>query len=191
MIRETESDPAPLVVGEQTVSIPTEDGFPLAGTLFTGTPAAGGTSATARSDFVRYRSAARLLRRFRPRVGAARLSGGAHLRLRGMPQSPRPKGWNARINMRDWAHLDMPAAMACLDRQAPGHPIVGVGQSFGGQALGICGDPGRFDRYCMVASLSGYYRGNRHAVAKPDHDEHVRPAGNSRPRTHGILDGVG
>ena len=76
-----------------------------------------------------------------------------------MPEAPRPEGWNDRINMRDWAHHDMSAAMAFLDRQAPGHPMVGVGQSFGGQALGICGDPGRFERYCMVASLSDYHRG--------------------------------
>ncbi len=60
--------------------------------------------------------------------------------------------------MRDWAHFDMPAAMQRLDEEAPGHPMVGIGQSFGGQALGICGRPDRFDRYCMVACLSGYWR---------------------------------
>ena len=78
---------------------------------------------------------------------------------RGMPNSPRPARVERTHQHARLAYLDMPAAMALLNRRAPGHPMVGVGQSFGGQALGIFGDPGRFRRYCMVASLSGYCRG--------------------------------
>ena len=37
--------------------------------------------------------------------------------------------------------------------------MVGVGQSYGGQALGLCGISGRFTRYGMVATMSGYHRG--------------------------------
>ena len=40
---------------------------------------------------------------------------------RGLPASPPPPGFNKRINMRDWAHFDMPAAMLRLDEEAPGH----------------------------------------------------------------------
>ena len=61
--------------------------------------------------------------------------------------------------MKDWAVLDLPAAAAALDAVAPGHDMVGVGQSYGGQALGLCGIAGRFTRYGMVATMSGYHRG--------------------------------
>jgi predicted alpha/beta hydrolase len=59
------------------------------------------------------------------------------------------------IRMKDWALLDLPAAMAALDAVAPGHAMVGLGQSFGGQALGLCGLSGRFERYANVAAMSG------------------------------------
>lgn len=77
---------------------------------------------------------------------------------RGMPGSPRAPEFTSRINMRDWGHRDMPAAMGRLDAVAPGHKMVGIGQSYGGQALGLSGMPERFERYCMIASLSGYWR---------------------------------
>lgn len=60
--------------------------------------------------------------------------------------------------MRDWGQRDMPAAIERLNIESPGHPMVGVGQSFGGQALGLCGSSDRFERYCMIACLSGYWR---------------------------------
>jgi predicted alpha/beta hydrolase len=52
----------------------------------------------------------------------------------------------------------MPSAMTVLDGIAPGHAMVGVGQSFGGQALGLCGAAARFERYGMVATMTGYHR---------------------------------
>lgn len=148
--------PATSEVFEQTVSILAEDGFQLAGTLFTGTPAGSG-------PLVLISSATGAPRGFYHAFSRELVQSGFRAVLtydyRGMPESPAPSGWNGRINMRDWAHKDMSAAMAHLDQQSPGHPMVGVGQSFGGQALGICTNPMRFERYCMVASLSGYYRG--------------------------------
>ena len=55
--------------------------------------------------------------------------------------------------------LDMPAAAAALDAVAQGHAMAGVGQSYGGQALGLCGIARSFTRYGMVATMSGYHRG--------------------------------
>lgn len=77
---------------------------------------------------------------------------------RGTGASPRPSGWRARLDMKDWALRDFPAAVQALDAVAPGHEIVGVGQSFGGQALGLSGVAGRFARYANVAVMSGARR---------------------------------
>ena len=78
---------------------------------------------------------------------------------RGTGGSPRPAGWKKRIGMKDWALIDLPAAARALDAVSPDHPMVGVGQSYGGQALGLSGISERFVRYGMVATMSGYWRG--------------------------------
>lgn len=144
---------------EQDVQFETKDGFVLAGTLFR----AAAERRNASGPLVLISSATGAPRGFYAAFARQLAVAGCPAVLtydyRGMPASPRPRGWTGRINMRDWAHLDMPAAIAFLDSQAVGEPMVGVGQSFGGQALGICGEAGRFDRYCLVASLSGYWRG--------------------------------
>ncbi len=62
------------------------------------------------------------------------------------------------ISMADWGMRDFPAALARLEHVAPGHRVVGVGQSYGGQALGLGGVSDRFERYLMVATISGYWR---------------------------------
>ncbi|MGO4843960.1 esterase, partial [Rhizobiaceae sp. 2RAB30] len=67
----------------------------------------------------------------------------------------------------DWALLDLPAAAKALDAAAPGHAMVGVGQSYGGQALGLSGISDRFLRYGMVATMSGYWRGLDDRLAGP------------------------
>ncbi|MDA4844316.1 alpha/beta hydrolase family protein [Hoeflea poritis] len=152
----------PLIADEdieaRDVRFTASDGYILTGTLFTakaGQPHNNGplvlvSSATgAPRGF--YRSFARELVAHGSR-------GVLTYDYRGLPDSPRPQGFEGRINMRDWAHRDMPAAIRRLDEEAPGHAMVGIGQSFGGQALGICGRPERFQRYCMVATLSGYWR---------------------------------
>lgn len=145
-------------IGERDIRFAASDGYSLTGTLFTanaGQPHGNGplvliSSATgAPRGF--YRSFARELVAHGSR-------GVLTYDYRGLPDSPCPADFKGRINMRDWAHRDMPAAIRCLDDQAPGHPMVGIGQSFGGQALGICGRTERFERYCMVATLSGYWR---------------------------------
>jgi predicted alpha/beta hydrolase len=76
---------------------------------------------------------------------------------RGVAASAVPRGWKRPLLMRDWADLDMPAALDRLEMEAPDHPIVGVGQSFGGQVLALGGRSGRFSRYLMVATMTGYW----------------------------------
>ena len=39
--------------------------------------------------------------------------------------------------MRDWAFLDMTGVVGWSQDQFPGRKLVGVGHSFGGQALGL------------------------------------------------------
>jgi predicted alpha/beta hydrolase len=141
-------------IREQTITIPTPDGFPLAGTLFEG----GGDK-----PLVLISSATAVPRGLYSAFAKAAVAAGARAALiydyRGTGGSTRPSGWKKRINMKDWALIDLPAAAAALDAVAPGHELVGVGQSFGGQALGLCSISGRFARYGMVATMSGYLKG--------------------------------
>ena len=144
------SKPGPLVT--ETI-LETPDGFPLAATLFQGTGdklmvLISGATAAPRGLYANFAKAC--------------VAAGARAALiydyRGVGGSKRPGGWRKRINYKDWALIDLPAAAARLDEVAPGHPMVGVGQSFGGQALGLCGIADRFERYGMVATMTGYHR---------------------------------
>lgn len=78
---------------------------------------------------------------------------------RGTGVSMPARSWKSPIPMRDWALKDLPAAVVALDALAPGKEMVGVGQSFGGQALGLSGVASRFSRYALVTSMSGYFGG--------------------------------
>lgn len=130
------------------------DGFPIAGTLFTGDGS---------GPLLLISSATAVPRGLYAGFAAACVGAGARAALvydyRGTGGSIRPKTWRGRIGMKDWAVRDMPAAAAALDAVAPGHEMVGLGQSFGGQALGLSGISGRFARYAMVASMSGHFGG--------------------------------
>lgn len=141
---------------ETDLQFPTADNYLLAGTLFKT------DAGSSDGPLVLISSATGAPRGFYHAFARELIAHGCRAVLtydyRGLPDSPPPLGFKKRINMRDWAHFDMPAAMLRLDAEAPGHPMVGVGQSFGGQALGICGMPERFERYLMVACLSGYWR---------------------------------
>jgi predicted alpha/beta hydrolase len=138
---------------QRDIFIPTPDGFPLAGTLFEG---------DGKKPLVLISSATAVPRGLYAAFASAAVAAGARAALiydyRGTGVSVRPKGWKKRINMKDWALIDLPSAAAVLAAVAPGHEMVGVGQSFGGQALGLCGISGRFRRYGMVATMSGYLK---------------------------------
>jgi len=152
------SAPAPSIAGSKIASrnltFEAADGFPLVGTLFEG----GGDG-----PLVLISSATAVPRTYYAAFAEAAIRAGARAVLtydyRGTAGSLHPAGWRKRINMKDWALLDLPAAAGALDTIAPGHPMVGLGQSFGGQALGLCGISGRFQRYGMVSTMSGYFGG--------------------------------
>lgn len=129
------------------------DGFPIGGTLFRGTGS---------DPLVLVSSATAVPQQLYHRFARSLVSGGARAVLcydyRGTGMSPRPAGWAARIDYKDWAIRDFPAAVAALEAIAPGHAMVGLGQSHGGHALGLSGCAGRFERYAMVATMSGAVR---------------------------------
>ena len=129
------------------------DGFPLTGTWFAGDgdgPAILVSAATAvpRGYYTRFAQAL-------VQSGAA---GVLSYDYRGLPGSPSPKGWRAPLLMRHWALHDFPAALDELEQRAGTTHLAGIGQSFGGQALGLSGTAHRFARYANVAALSGYWR---------------------------------
>jgi len=62
------------------------------------------------------------------------------------------------LRMRDWGVLDFPAMAKWCKDQYPARPLVGMGHSYGGQALGLCGCSNLFERYATAATQSGYWR---------------------------------
>lgn len=137
----------------EEITFAASDSFPLAGTLFRGDgdgPLALISSAAAvpRGIYARFAEHLVAERGFRAALTYD---------YRGVAGSRIPRGWKARPSMADWAEKDMAAAVDRLESVAPGHAMVGVGQSFGGQGLGLCGRANRFDRYMMVAVMSGHW----------------------------------
>src|SRR5262245_58700396 len=65
-------------------------------------------------------------------------------------------GFPAR--MRDWATLDMSAALDHVRSLWPGAPVALVGHSFGGQALGLLANNAEISRALLIAALAGYWR---------------------------------
>jgi predicted alpha/beta hydrolase len=154
--------PSSVAVRGRDIVFAADDGFPLAGTLFGG---------DGDKPLVLVSSATAVPRGFYAGFAAALVAAGARAALvydyRGTGGSKRPANWTKRIGMKDWALDDLPAAARALDAVAPGHAMVGLGQSYGGQALGLCGISDRFIRYGMVATMSGYWRGLDDRLAGP------------------------
>src|SRR5690606_32020275 len=146
-----EADAARQAVRQTPLAFAAADGFPLGGTLFEG---------DGDGPLVLVSSATAVPQAFYAGFARALAVAGARAVLtydyRGTGASPRPRGWRRRIGYRDWALIDLPAALAALEAVAPGHPIVGVGQSYGGHALGLSGTADRFERYAMVATMTAY-----------------------------------
>ncbi|MDI6838612.1 MAG: hypothetical protein QMD99_23220 [Rhizobiaceae bacterium] len=141
------------VIGKD-ITFEAADGFPLKGTLFAG---------TGEGPLALISSAAAVPRGFYSRFATYLVQDRGFRAVltydyRGVAASKVPSGWKRPPLMADWAEKDMPAAVDALDALALGHPMVGVGQSFGGQALGLSGRHRRFLRYLMVAVMSGHWR---------------------------------
>ncbi len=66
------------------------------------------------------------------------------------------RGFKAR--MRDWAALDLSAAVDYADQLAQGKPLLYVGHSFGGQALGQLPNNHKISRALFAASQIGYWK---------------------------------
>jgi predicted alpha/beta hydrolase len=60
--------------------------------------------------------------------------------------------------MRDWASLDVAPVVDFAASLNPGKPLVYVGHSFGGQALGLLPNSNKVSRALLVASQVGYWR---------------------------------
>jgi predicted alpha/beta hydrolase len=65
------------------------------------------------------------------------------------------KGFDAR--MRDWAALDVAAAVDHMRGVWPNVPLSVVGHSFGGQAVGLVPNNGEITRALLVAAQAGYW----------------------------------
>jgi len=138
-------------VNIRDIQIPAADGFALAATLFE----AGGGPVVVMS------AAAAVPRRFY-RHFASFLAGDLNGSVvtydyRGVGDS-RPKslvGFEA--SMRDWATRDFAGVVDWVRRTAPGRPILLVGHSFGGLALGLTDRNAFVERAVFVATISGYW----------------------------------
>jgi len=141
-------------VDAETILFDAADGHPLEGTLTTGTgdgPLALISAATAVKRGFYQKFAENL-------VAEHGFCAALTYDYRGTGGSV-SQDFNPRhISMADWGMKDFPAALARLEQVSPGHRVVGVGQSYGGQALGLGNVSERFERYLMVATISGYWR---------------------------------
>jgi predicted alpha/beta hydrolase len=61
-----------------------------------------------------------------------------------------------RLTMRAWGTEDLTAAIAWADRRAPDAPVVLVGHSFGGHAVGLARNASRLDALILVAAQHGW-----------------------------------
>jgi predicted alpha/beta hydrolase len=134
----------------EEVTFEASDGFPLCGQLFHG---------EGRKPLVLISSATAVPQGFYSAFAKHLIANGARAVLtydyRGVAASRRARKAVPEIRFKDWAVKDFPAALRCLQAVAPGHETVGIGQSFGGQALGISDCSSGFSRYGMVATMSG------------------------------------
>lgn len=134
----------------EEVTFEASDGFPLCGQLFHG---------EGRKPLVLISSATAVPQGFYSAFAKHLVANSARAVLtydyRGVAASRHARKAVPEIRFKDWAVKDFPAALRCLQAVAPGHEMVGIGQSFGGQALGVSDCSNVFSRYGMVATMSG------------------------------------
>lgn len=62
-----------------------------------------------------------------------------------------------RATMREWAELDLTAAIEWAEREWPGKPLVVLGHSFGGQGIGLSPAAPRLRAIVTVAAQNGWF----------------------------------
>jgi predicted alpha/beta hydrolase len=77
---------------------------------------------------------------------------------RGVGGSRPGDGATVAARMSEWAEQDAAGVLEWILRRWPDAPVVVVGHSFGGQALGLIPGVDRVTRALLVASQSGYWR---------------------------------
>ena len=137
----------------QDTSFAARDGYPLAATVF--------APADAPRGAVLINSATAVPRKIY-RGFATYLAEQGHTVLtydyRGIGGS-RPRSLRGfTVRMRDWAALDVAAAIDHMRGVWPKLPLGVVGHSFGGQALGLASNNDQVSRALFVAAQAGYWR---------------------------------
>lgn len=74
---------------------------------------------------------------------------------RGIGRSAPPSLRGFEASMRDWMELDVPAATAFLEAGCPGLPLLAIGHSVGGHALGISASTAALRAGVIVAAHAG------------------------------------
>lgn len=146
--------PLPTVLTEDSacsLTIATEDGYSLAATLWTA-PQSRAVALIAPATGVPHG----FYRRFARHLNAGGLDV-LSFDYRGMSASRGPRSMrDPGLTMWNWGTRDLVAAIAEAERLAAGRPLVYVGHSFGGQALGLASNASRVERALFVGSQHGW-----------------------------------
>lgn len=138
---------------ESRTEFPAVDGYPLAGTVFEPSSAPRAVVLIASATAVPRQYYAKFAR-YLAEQGFKAIT----FDYRGIGGS-RPKGSlrNFKVRMRDWAALDITAAIDYAAALAGEKPLLYVGHSFGGQALGQLSNNHKISRALFAASQIGYW----------------------------------
>jgi predicted alpha/beta hydrolase len=139
-------------VAIEDTTIVARDGYPLAATVFD--PPRPWRSALINSATAVPRKIYRSFATFLAQNGFAVLT--YDYRGIGGSRPPSLRGFPAR--MRDWAGLDVSAAIVHAQRRWPTVPLTYVGHSFGGQALGLVPNNSEVSRALFVSAQAAYWR---------------------------------
>jgi predicted alpha/beta hydrolase len=146
-------DPHPSLGGAvASLTLVTEDGFPLAATRWRALAPLRGVVVIAPAVGTR--------RRFYTAFAEYLSANGYEVLTwdwRGIGDSRHEVGWrDRRLSMRAWGERDLAAAIAWADRRSLGAPVFLVGHSFGGAALGLAPNASRVERAVLIASQHGW-----------------------------------
>ena len=142
-------------VTSQELSVPADDDYALAATLF---EPPGPHAVAAPLVIVAPRAA--ILRGFYARFAAYLAERGATVLTfdyRAFGGSRRGSLVGSTVRMRDWGILDVPGVLVWAARTYPERPIHWVGHSMGGFATGLAHNNHLIARQLNVATLSGYW----------------------------------